>query len=117
MQAPCCAAARWSPGIEFIRHDPFATQRGRVGKGAGHVAVWFREPFAPCPRRRCGGHAEPVSRPAEGRTRWLCPPYGQRSKWQRKIMCYRNLIGAGVFAALLTVSIAAQAFDDAKYPD
>jgi len=32
-------------------------------------------------------------------------------------MCYRNLIGAGVFAALLTVSIAAQAFDDAKYPD
>jgi len=22
-----------------------------------------------------GGHAEPVIGPAEGRTRWLCPPY------------------------------------------
>jgi len=32
-------------------------------------------------------------------------------------MAYRNLIGAGVFMALLTVSITAQAFDDAKYPD
>jgi len=32
-------------------------------------------------------------------------------------MCYRNLIGGSVFAALLTVSMTAQAFDDAKYPD
>jgi hypothetical protein len=40
---------------------------GRVGKGAL---------FAPCPRGYDdGGHAEPVIGPAEGRTRWLCPPY------------------------------------------
>ena len=25
-------------------------------------------------RRGLGGHAEPVIGPAEGRTRWLCPP-------------------------------------------
>src|SRR5215471_20013568 len=31
---------------------------------------------APCPRGKAeGGHAEPVIGPAEGRTRWLCPPY------------------------------------------
>src|SRR5258708_6194672 len=28
-----------------------------------------------CPPRGGGGHAEPVIGPAEGRTRWLCPPY------------------------------------------
>src|ERR1700723_2957345 len=39
----------------------------RVGKGAL---------FAPCRRGYDnGGHAEPVIGPAEGRTRWLCPPY------------------------------------------
>jgi hypothetical protein len=39
----------------------------RVGKGAL---------FAPCPHGYDeGGHAEPVIGPAEGRTRWLCPPY------------------------------------------
>src|SRR5712671_8130611 len=32
-------------------------------------------------------------------------------------MLYRNLIFAGVFAALLATSMTAQAFDDAKYPD
>jgi hypothetical protein len=32
-------------------------------------------------------------------------------------MLHRNLIGAGAFAALLTASITAQAFEDAKYPD
>ncbi len=32
-------------------------------------------------------------------------------------MLYRNLVGAGVFAALLATSTAAQAFDDAQYPD
>jgi hypothetical protein len=32
-------------------------------------------------------------------------------------MHYRNLIGAGVFAALLATAMTAQAFDDAKYPD
>jgi hypothetical protein len=32
-------------------------------------------------------------------------------------MLYRNLIFTGVFAALLAISTAAQAFDDAKYPD
>src|SRR5215831_20807941 len=32
-------------------------------------------------------------------------------------MLYRNLIGAGIFAILLTTSMVAQAFDDAKYPD
>jgi cytochrome c5 len=32
---------------------------------------------APCPPGLArGGHAEPVIGPAEGRTRWLCPPYG-----------------------------------------
>jgi hypothetical protein len=42
----------------------------RVGKGAL---------FAPCPRGRGnGGHAEPVIGPAEGGTRWLCPPYAPR---------------------------------------
>jgi hypothetical protein len=33
------------------------------------------------------------------------------------IMPYRNLIFTGVFAALSVTSMAAQAFDDAKYPD
>jgi hypothetical protein len=32
-------------------------------------------------------------------------------------MLYRNLIFTGVFAALVVTSTAAQAFDDAKYPD
>ena len=32
-------------------------------------------------------------------------------------MLYRNLIFSGVFAALLATATAAQAFDDAKYPD
>ncbi len=46
--------------------------RCRVGKGA---LLSLSKGYAPCPLRRFGGHAELVIRPAEGGTRWLCPPY------------------------------------------
>jgi hypothetical protein len=44
----------------------------RVGKGA----LFARRAHQRLGR---GGHAEPVIGPAEGRTRWLCPPYDCRS--------------------------------------
>jgi hypothetical protein len=34
-----------------------------------------------------GGHAEPAPGPAEGRTRWLCPPYDTWSSSEHALLC------------------------------
>jgi hypothetical protein len=40
--------------------------------------------------RGFGGHAEPVIGPAEGRTRWLCPPYGASIRPERALILWRQ---------------------------
>src|SRR6266446_6754902 len=80
--------------------------RRRVGKGAQHSAVWSREPRAPCPPA------------AVRRARFTLPTLlSNDGSNPRETMLYQNLIGTGVFAAVLATSTTAQAFDDAKYPD
>src|SRR5258706_4413116 len=75
--------SRLPEGRNLSRSAEAGKQWGKVAARGRYAIGRSKRPTPPCPPPARGGgpgggggHAEPVIGPAEGRTRWLCPPYG-----------------------------------------
>ena len=95
---------RRKPLVEILREG---TESSRFRSTAITCGVGKGVPFT-ASLRGCGegGHAEPVIGPAEGRTRWLCPPYAASSSSGRGVLAISQDLKTDIRVGIPTHDLA-----------